>query len=219
MDKLEGLYLLVTDAILRAEALEYLQAPGAAAAHLDVSLLEEEIARVVGAASFEGALARRGAVRAAVAARSFGRARELVERYAADMHVSDELRQDLRSLVDQDSSEAGPDIFGRPTENWEGMVVDAQEMSFVALLVDLAGEFADYEVHLGMDEVGYFHKDQIVPGSVFRLTKHPMEREGSQAIVSTIEFRVSPVPSELDRLTGSGLAEQAENVVGSPRSR
>ncbi len=71
---LETLYPLVTEAIRRAEVLDELGAPGAQHAYLDVSLLEERIANLLPVSDAEGAIARRGAVSAAIAAHEFRRA-------------------------------------------------------------------------------------------------------------------------------------------------
>ena len=98
---LEFLYPLITEAIRRAESLEDLGAPGALAAHLDVSLLEEKIAEILPAADPEGALARRGAVRAALAARQLVRAQELAERYLAEDGADAASRAELLRLVEQ----------------------------------------------------------------------------------------------------------------------
>jgi hypothetical protein len=81
---IELLYPLVTEAIRRAETLEDLQAPGARVAYLDVSILEEQVAEVLPASDPEGAVARRGAVRAALSANEQDRARQLAERYLAE---------------------------------------------------------------------------------------------------------------------------------------
>jgi hypothetical protein len=102
---IEHLYPLVTEAIRRAEALEDLGAPGARSAHLDVSLLEEKIAAVLPASDPEGALARRGAVRAAVAAREVARARQLCERFLAEAGADPELRAELRELCLRQTAE------------------------------------------------------------------------------------------------------------------
>lgn len=99
----ELLYPMVTEAIRKAETLKDLGAPGAAAAFLDVSLLEEKIAETLPPTDPEGAVARRGAVRAALSAGEFGRARQLVERYLTDAEIDEALRS---NLVDM-SREAG----------------------------------------------------------------------------------------------------------------
>lgn len=93
-------YPLVTEAIRKAETLEDLGAPGTAQAYLDVSLLEERIAHDLPAADPEGALARRGAVRAALSARNFERARQLIDRYLAEAESRDngELREEMSEL-------------------------------------------------------------------------------------------------------------------------
>lgn len=96
---IDSLYLLVSDAILRAETLADLGAPGASAAQLDVSFLEERIAATVPASNPEGALARRGAVRAAVAAGDLGRANSLWIRFSADPNVDSDMELELSHLL------------------------------------------------------------------------------------------------------------------------
>jgi hypothetical protein len=97
---LESLYLLVTEAIMRAEALQDLGAPGAAAAFVDVSLIEEEIAKRAPASDPEGAIARRGAVRAAVFGGDVQRARRLVDRFLQEEETEEVLRRQLVELLD-----------------------------------------------------------------------------------------------------------------------
>jgi len=97
---IEFLYPLVTEAIQRAETLEDLGAPGARQAQLDVSLLEEKIAELLPASAPEGALARRGAVRAALAAGEHDRARQLTEQFLAEAETDAGLRTDLLNLLE-----------------------------------------------------------------------------------------------------------------------
>jgi hypothetical protein len=87
----------VTEAILRAEALED---QGASAemrgAYLTVSFIEEEIAEATPPSGTEGAIARRGAVRAAIKAGVPARARDLAERYLAEsspLALAEEIRR------------------------------------------------------------------------------------------------------------------------------
>lgn len=89
----------VTEAILRAEALE-VNGPSAdvSEAYLVVSFYEEEIAELLPASDEEGAIARRGAVRAALVAGVPERAMELVERYAFDAAAPRELIEELRQM-------------------------------------------------------------------------------------------------------------------------
>ncbi|MGH9279930.1 MAG: hypothetical protein ACRD12_17755 [Acidimicrobiales bacterium] len=96
---LDSLYLLVTDAILRAEALDDLGAPGAPDAYLDLSLIEERIALKLPASTPEGALARRGAVRAAVKAGDPLRAARLVESFSEEPDVTAELGAAVRDIA------------------------------------------------------------------------------------------------------------------------
>jgi len=106
MDR-DSLYLLVTEAIERAENLEDLGAPGARGAHLDVSLIEERIAALVLASEVEGAVARRGAVRHAVAAGAHSRANDLMIRFAAEDGAPVELQRELRELVAAEDAAIG----------------------------------------------------------------------------------------------------------------
>lgn len=98
---IEALYPLITEAIRRAETLEDLHAPGARSAYLDVSLLEERAAEVLPASDPEGALARRGAVRAALAAKELTRAQQLAERFLAETGTDADLRVALLQFVEQ----------------------------------------------------------------------------------------------------------------------
>lgn len=96
---IETLYPLVTEAIRRAETLTSLGAPGAPTAWLDVSLLEEEISRILPTSDPEGEIARRGAVRAAVTANQPLRARELVSRFSMEPDVTHALCSELAALL------------------------------------------------------------------------------------------------------------------------
>jgi hypothetical protein len=98
MDR-DSLYLLVTEAIERAENLEDLGAPGAQQAHLDVSLIEERIAALMPASEVEGAIARRGAVRHAVAAGAYSRAGDLTAHFVAEDAAPIELQDELYDLL------------------------------------------------------------------------------------------------------------------------
>jgi CheY-like chemotaxis protein len=95
---IEMLYPLVSDAIKRAEVLQDLGAPGAREAYLDVSLLEERIADLIPAADQEGAIARRGAINAALSAHAFDRARSPLARYSAEPDAGTDLRAALAGL-------------------------------------------------------------------------------------------------------------------------
>lgn len=97
---IDALYKRVTEAILEAEALAA-RGPSAEAAQacLTVSFVEAEIAEELRASEEEGAIARRGAVRAALAAGLPARASELAERYLADADSPPELADQLREMI------------------------------------------------------------------------------------------------------------------------
>jgi hypothetical protein len=77
---------LVSSAIWRAEQLEELEElrDAASSAWLEVSKLEEELAKIKPAKDGEGRIARRGAVRAALKANDLIWARELAQRFSKD---------------------------------------------------------------------------------------------------------------------------------------
>lgn len=95
---IDTLYPLVTEAIRKAEALEERSDPAACQAFSEVSRLEEQIAHVVPLSDYEGVIARRGAVRAAIKAHQSARAMDLIARFEAETGVHDELAGDLSAL-------------------------------------------------------------------------------------------------------------------------
>ena len=97
----DTLYPLVTEAIRQAEALEARNDPDTRCAFSEVSRLEEHIAGVVPQSDYEGIIARRGAVRAAIKAHQSSRALDLITRFEAEEDVDAELRSDLGELKSQ----------------------------------------------------------------------------------------------------------------------
>jgi hypothetical protein len=95
---LDDLNMQVSAAIYRAEAVP--DGPAAEAAFREVSRIEEEIARLVPAQDLEGALARVGAVDAALRSGDWLRATLLAEVFAKDAHDTDLLEQ-LRALSER----------------------------------------------------------------------------------------------------------------------
>ena len=95
---LESLYSLVTEAIRRAEVFEDLHAPGMRDAYRDVSRLEEEIAKVLPCSDFEGEVARRGAVTAAISGEEFQRAIDLADRFIQEAGAGTPLSDSLQAL-------------------------------------------------------------------------------------------------------------------------
>jgi hypothetical protein len=104
---IDTLYPLVTEAIRRPEALEDRRAPDARRAFGEVSRLEERIASLLLRSDYEGVIARRGAVRAAINAHEFDRARELAARFEGEDAIDDALAADLAALKAQASALAG----------------------------------------------------------------------------------------------------------------
>ena len=89
---------LVSSAIWRAEQLEDLELDAASPAWLEVSKLEEELAKIKPAEDAEGRIARRGAVRAALKANDLARAEDLARHFAED-GASRALCRELRDLL------------------------------------------------------------------------------------------------------------------------
>jgi len=94
---------LVSSAIWRAEQLADLGLETAIPAWLEVSKLEEELAKQIPVKDSEGRIARRGAVRAALKANAPVRAQELMERYLAEAGIPGQLRAELRDLLKEDA--------------------------------------------------------------------------------------------------------------------
>ena len=96
----DALYPLLDEKIRLAETLADLRAPGALQAFADVSRLEEKVAELFPPTDTEGAIARRGAVRAAIAAREFIRADALAKRFSSEEGVNEDLKKELSDLLE-----------------------------------------------------------------------------------------------------------------------
>lgn len=99
----DALNALVSSAIWRAEQLDDLGLETAFSAWSEVSKWEEELAKVISAKETEGRIARRGAVRAALKAKDFNRAQNLVEYYVAETGFPKELGTELRYIIKEDA--------------------------------------------------------------------------------------------------------------------
>lgn len=132
----ELLYPMVSEAIRRAETLEDLGAPGTPSAFLDVSLLEEKIAETLPASDPEGALARRGAVRAALSAGDYRRVRQLVDRFRDEPDLDAEVRDDLLRLSQKARRSSGL-IFPRLLA-WSGHKIEISQLARSFMMVFLA---------------------------------------------------------------------------------
>ncbi len=102
--------VLVTGAILHAERLADAGDAGAPAAYETVSRYEEALAAVHPADDVEGAVARVGAITAALRAGQRQRAHNLARRYEADPALSDARREEIAEALDR----LAPGDFGRP---------------------------------------------------------------------------------------------------------
>jgi hypothetical protein len=113
---IETLYPLVTDAIRHAETMEDIDAGEANLAYRHVSLLEEKIARLLPATDEEGAIARRGAVSAAITAQDYERARHLVDRFLSEHGIDGALSVILSELRTRAQQQADPEtVAARPS--------------------------------------------------------------------------------------------------------
>jgi hypothetical protein len=98
-DPLDVLSLLVTEAIFRAECLARAGSADAGSAYAEVSRYEDALAALHPADDVEGAVARAGAVTAALRAGQYDRARALAARYGADPALSDGRRAEIAASV------------------------------------------------------------------------------------------------------------------------
>jgi len=98
-EAIRTLYPKVTSAIMRAENAEARGDASAKEAYSDVSRIEEEISTHLPAASPQGAVSRRGAVRAAIYAGDLQRAQSLAERYAGEADIEAAFAEELRGIL------------------------------------------------------------------------------------------------------------------------
>jgi hypothetical protein len=94
---------LVSAAIWRAEQLDATSMTASAQAWAEVSVLEEELAKMIPASESEGRIARRGAVRAALKAGDYGRAEVMARTYVGDDTAPRALKTALRQLLEEDA--------------------------------------------------------------------------------------------------------------------
>ena len=100
---IDALHALVSSAIWRAEQLDESGLDTACLAWGEVSRWEEELAKSIPPKETEGRIARRGAVRAALKARDYVRAQELVERYVAEDGIPRALGRELRRMLKEEA--------------------------------------------------------------------------------------------------------------------
>ena len=98
----DTLNTLVSAAIWRAEQLEA-HGINAGQAWVEVSSLEGALAKALPISEPEGRIARRGAVRAALKARDYGRADMLAEGYMAEEVAPESLKASLLEMLEEDA--------------------------------------------------------------------------------------------------------------------
>ncbi len=96
----DTLNTLVTGAIWRAEQLAALGMAGASQAWAEVSSLEEQLAKLLPATEPEGRIARRGAVRAALKAGDYGRAKAMLDGYSSDALAPGSLQAEFQHMLE-----------------------------------------------------------------------------------------------------------------------
>ncbi len=97
-----GLNMLVTEAIWRAEELEALGIRSELA-WKEVSSLEERLAKLHASSEPEVQIARRGAVSAALEASDYARAQALADGYLAEENAPESLKAALREILEEDA--------------------------------------------------------------------------------------------------------------------
>ena len=112
-DPLDVLNALVTQAIFRAERLSREGSTDAESAYAEVSRYEGALAALHPADDIEGAVARTGAVTAALRAGQYDRARELAARYVADPALSDGRRAEIAAAFASLAPPTVPDRLRR----------------------------------------------------------------------------------------------------------
>ena len=91
----------MSGALWRAEQLEIHGIRTASQAWVEVSSLEEELAKALPVSESEGRIPRRGAVRAALKAGEYARAHALADTYLAEKADPKSLKAALRAILDE----------------------------------------------------------------------------------------------------------------------
>lgn len=101
----DALHTLVSSAIWRAEQLDELGLDSALQAWVEVSKLEEELAKSLPVKESEGRIARRGAVRAALKSSDYSRAEGLVDSYVGEKGAPKSLCVELQQMLKSDAKD------------------------------------------------------------------------------------------------------------------
>jgi hypothetical protein len=98
----DDLNTLVSEAVRRAELLQDLGSPSARLAWTELSILEQQLAKLHAPTTAEGAFSRRGAVHAALMAHDTPAAERLAQQYCAEPEMYPELEASIKALIEQE---------------------------------------------------------------------------------------------------------------------
>lgn len=103
-----------------------------------------------------------------------------------------------------------------PLQAWEGAVLNVGLDSFIARLVDTAGEHPDEEIELSKDELSPFDLDLLEPGAIFYWTIGYRQQlpVGARERVSRIRFRRLPAWSSAELTAARERADALAHDLG-----
>jgi len=99
-------------------------------------------------------------------------------------------------------------------EDWEGVVIDVADGTFVAHLTDINGEAPDEEAQFSIDEIQRGERAEVQLGAVFHWRTERVAEDGALVNRSWVRFRGLPPPSDEDIAAGERLAEESERAFG-----
>jgi DNA-binding protein HU-beta len=198
---IKTLYSLVTEAIRKSEVLAELDAPGVRTACLDVSLLEERIASLLPPSNDEGAIARRGAVAAAIDAHEFTRAQELAARFLAEDGIDSALCVDLADLQAEASAMAARG--------------DSSAETTVRGPVAHGVADSDGEVSMGLSPVFAGVLSDVLAGALRNTAVRELKKSGKFTVPSfgTFTVRKAKVRAARNPVTGEVLELKSDKTV------
>lgn len=96
-------------------------------------------------------------------------------------------------------------------ELWEGVIIHAEEQSFVARLSPLSQDLPEEEAWFEIAELGIDQRKFVRLGALFEwragLTE---ERDGMLVGLSSLRFMSGPAPTDQDRMAAQELADRIE---------
>jgi hypothetical protein len=112
---------------------------------------------------------------------------------------------DLKRLFGSTS----PGTIIETTEHWEGAVLEIQDGTFIAQLVDIRGERPDEEAEFSLREVSDDQRHLVELGAVF-MWKADLVKETSGRVWrrSVVQFSAVKKPTKADRSRGKMLAQE-----------